>query len=112
MFKDGGKEEKKKDSTTSSVKCYFVHMESKAFTDKDQEYILSGKTIQEARSIFMHVHGLPNIAKYMARLVNINFFFHPFAFPCSSSLGLIQRTFVKEPFSIGHSGFHLFCQEL
>ncbi|XP_021900095.1 probable RNA-dependent RNA polymerase 5 isoform X3 [Carica papaya] len=112
VFKDGGKEEKKKDSTTSSVKCYFVHMESKAFTDKDQEYILSGKTIQEARSIFMHVHGLPNIAKYMARLVNINFFFHPFAFPCSSSLGLIQRTFVKEPFSIGHSGFHLFCQEL
>lgn len=69
MFKDGGKEEKKEDSTTSSVKCYFVRMESKAFADKDQECILSGKTIQEARSIFMLVHGLPNIAKYMARIL-------------------------------------------
>ncbi|XP_034699033.1 probable RNA-dependent RNA polymerase 5 isoform X1 [Vitis riparia] len=57
VFKDGGKEEKKK-NPTSSVKCYFVFMESSA---------LSGKTVHEARCIFMHAHMVSSVAKYMAR---------------------------------------------
>ncbi|WJX29975.1 RNA-directed RNA polymerase [Trifolium repens] len=34
VSKDGGKEEKKKDKTTSSVKCYFVRTESRCFVDQ------------------------------------------------------------------------------
>ncbi|GLT98518.1 hypothetical protein SLE2022_160200 [Rubroshorea leprosula] len=68
VFKDGGKEAKKKEQNISSVKCLFVRMESKASLDENQEYLLSGKTIKEARSMFMHVHTLPNVAQYMARL--------------------------------------------
>ncbi|GKV11675.1 hypothetical protein SLEP1_g22913 [Rubroshorea leprosula] len=68
MFKDGGKEAKKKEQNISSVKCIFVRMESKASLDENQEYLLSGKTIKEARSMFMHVHTLPNVTQYMARL--------------------------------------------
>ncbi|GLU09929.1 hypothetical protein SLE2022_267640 [Rubroshorea leprosula] len=67
VFKDGGKEAKKKDPTTSQVRCFFVRMQSGAFVDKNQDYVLSGKTVREARSIFMHVDTLPNLAKYMAR---------------------------------------------
>ncbi|XP_039018521.1 probable RNA-dependent RNA polymerase 5 [Hibiscus syriacus] len=67
VFKDGGKEAKKKDRTTSSVKCLFVRFESHASVDDGKEYVLSGKTVQEARSVFMHVHTLPSMAKYMAR---------------------------------------------
>ncbi|GLT51696.1 hypothetical protein SLA2020_250890 [Shorea laevis] len=68
MFKDGGKETKKKEQNISSIKCLFVRMESKAPLDENREYLLSGKTIKEARSMFMHVHTLPNVAQYMARL--------------------------------------------
>ncbi|XVF34908.1 hypothetical protein REPUB_Repub18cG0098800 [Reevesia pubescens] len=67
VFKDGGKEARKKDKTTSSVKCLFVRLESNASIDNGKDYVLSGKTIQEARSVFMHVHTLSNGAKYMAR---------------------------------------------
>ncbi|XP_065849771.1 probable RNA-dependent RNA polymerase 5 [Euphorbia lathyris] len=67
VFKDGGKEEKKKDPTTSPVKCYFIRMESHASID-NSEYVLHGKTIREARSIFMNVDTLPSLSKYMARL--------------------------------------------
>ncbi|GMI89458.1 hypothetical protein like AT2G19930 [Hibiscus trionum] len=67
VFKDGGKEAKKKDPSTSSVKCLFVRFESNASIDEGKEYVLSGKTVKEARSLFMHVHTLPSMAKYMAR---------------------------------------------
>nr|KJB07221.1 hypothetical protein B456_001G008800 [Gossypium raimondii] len=67
VFKSGGKEAKKKDRSTSPVKCYFVRFESNAAIDDGKEYVLSGKTVQEARSVFMHVHTLPSMAKYMAR---------------------------------------------
>ncbi|KAI4350804.1 hypothetical protein L6164_005219 [Bauhinia variegata] len=67
VFKDGGKEEKKKNPTTSSVKCYFVRMESRASVDERQSYILSNKTMSEARCLFMHAHTLTNVTKYMAR---------------------------------------------
>ncbi|KAJ7973799.1 RNA-dependent RNA polymerase [Quillaja saponaria] len=67
VFKDGGKEGKQKDSRTSSVKCYFVRMESSASIDKGRSYILSNKTVSEARCMFMRAHTLPNVAEYMAR---------------------------------------------
>ncbi|XP_020536474.1 probable RNA-dependent RNA polymerase 5 isoform X3 [Jatropha curcas] len=68
VFKDGGKEAKKKDPTTSPVKCFFVRTESNASSDSP-DYILHGKTIGEARSMFMNVNKLlPSLSKYMARL--------------------------------------------
>ncbi|KAI9128687.1 hypothetical protein K1719_000170 [Acacia pycnantha] len=67
VFKDGGKEEKKKDPTSSSVKCYFVRTESCASVDNCESYILSGKSMFEARSLFMHTHTLPSLNKFMAR---------------------------------------------
>ncbi|KAL9362556.1 hypothetical protein Peur_045341 [Populus x canadensis] len=66
VFKDGGKEEKKKDPTTSPVKCFFVRMESVASID-NQDNILSRKTIRQARSVFMHVDNLSSLSNYMAR---------------------------------------------
>ncbi|KAG8636201.1 probable RNA-dependent RNA polymerase 5 isoform X2 [Manihot esculenta] len=66
VFKDGGKEEKKKNPTTSPVKCFFVRTESDAFKDS-RDYILHGKTIREARSIFMDVDKLPSLSNCMAR---------------------------------------------
>ncbi|KAK8696984.1 hypothetical protein V6N13_113150 [Hibiscus sabdariffa] len=69
VFKDGGKEAKKKDPSTSSVKCLFVRFESNASIDEGKEYVLSGKTVKEARSLFMHVHTLPSMTKYMARII-------------------------------------------
>ncbi|XP_048133878.1 probable RNA-dependent RNA polymerase 5 [Rhodamnia argentea] len=60
VFKDGGKEEKKRDPTTSSVKCYFVCMECEALKEK--------KTVHEARCLFMHAHTVPDISRYMIRL--------------------------------------------
>lgn len=68
VFKDGGKEEKKKNPTSSPVKCFFVRMESNAAADKNNCYILSNKTVHEARCVFMHVHMVSSLAKYMARL--------------------------------------------
>jgi len=67
VFKDGGKEEKKKDPTSSSVKCYFVRMQSCWSIDGSANYILSNKTVSEARGLFMHAHLLPSLDKYMAR---------------------------------------------
>lgn len=69
MFKDGGKEEKKKNPTSSPVKCYFVQMESDAQIDRNVKYILSNKTIYEARCVFMHAHTVSSINSYMARYV-------------------------------------------
>ncbi|KAJ0239140.1 RNA-dependent RNA polymerase 4 [Hirschfeldia incana] len=67
VFKDGGKEEKKKDFSGKGVKCYFIRTDSTASNDMGNPYIFSGKSIHEARMHFMHVHTLPTFAKYMAR---------------------------------------------
>ncbi|KAG5087469.1 hypothetical protein AAZX31_01G008500 [Glycine max] len=68
VFKDGGNEEKQKDPTSSTVKCYFVRMQSGCSADEGADYILSNKTVSEARTLFMHAHMLlPNLNKYMAR---------------------------------------------
>lgn len=61
VFKDGGKEEKKKDFATKGVKCYFIRTNSTASYDmRNPYYIFSGKSIHEARMHFMHVL-CPNI---------------------------------------------------
>ncbi|MED6131270.1 hypothetical protein PIB30_008310 [Stylosanthes scabra] len=70
VFKDGGKEEKKKekkDSTSSSIKCYFIRMKSLSPADERIHYILSDRTMIEARCLFMHAHTLASVDKYMAR---------------------------------------------
>ncbi|KAM0921098.1 hypothetical protein ACQ4PT_007013 [Festuca glaucescens] len=77
VYKDGGKEEKIKEERknggnekcTSAVRCYFVRTESG--WKMDEPYILSGKTISQARKLFMHVHTAPTLAKYMARFALI-----------------------------------------
>ncbi|XP_051223739.1 probable RNA-dependent RNA polymerase 3 isoform X1 [Lolium perenne] len=77
LYKDGGKEEKIKEDRrfggnekcTSAVRCYFVRTESG--WKMDEPYILSGKTISQARKLFMHVHTAPTLAKYMARFALI-----------------------------------------
>lgn len=69
MFKDGGKEEKKKNPTSSAVKCYFICMESNAAFDKNKPNILFNKTVYDARCIFMHAHTVSSVPEYMARLV-------------------------------------------
>ncbi|KAK1266087.1 putative RNA-dependent RNA polymerase 4 [Acorus gramineus] len=68
VFKDGGKEEKKKNPHSSPVRCYFVLMETDAESDMQLQYILLNKSVHEARKIFMHIHNVPTISKYMARL--------------------------------------------
>ncbi|XP_072964197.1 probable RNA-dependent RNA polymerase 3 isoform X2 [Typha angustifolia] len=65
VFKDGGKAEKKRSITSSSVRCYFVRTESG--WAMDNKYTLSDKLIHEARTVFMHVHTVSSLAKYMAR---------------------------------------------
>ncbi|XP_056163708.1 probable RNA-dependent RNA polymerase 3 isoform X2 [Syzygium oleosum] len=60
VFKDGGKEEKKSDPTTSAVRCYFVCMECEALKEK--------KTVHEARCFFMHAHTVSSISRYMRQL--------------------------------------------
>ncbi|KAF6142769.1 hypothetical protein GIB67_023251, partial [Kingdonia uniflora] len=67
VFKDGGKEAKEKNPTCSPVKCYFVRTESTASIDEKKPYRLFKKSIYAARCVFMHVHTVPNMAKYMAR---------------------------------------------
>ncbi|XP_042417528.1 probable RNA-dependent RNA polymerase 5 isoform X2 [Zingiber officinale] len=66
VYKDGGKE-KKKSSISSPVKCYFVRMESNWIADQEKPYILSDKFIHESRAVFMHVHTVSSLSKYMAR---------------------------------------------
>ncbi|KAM0921110.1 hypothetical protein ACQ4PT_007016 [Festuca glaucescens] len=69
VYKDGGKEKKRKkegnQKFSSSVKCYFVRTESG--WDRDEPYILSSRTIDEIRKMFMHIHTAPTVAKYVSR---------------------------------------------
>eukprot|EP01018_Ginkgo_biloba_P002643 Gb_32086 [translate_table: standard] len=67
VFKDGGKEAKRQDSRSSSIKCYFVCTDSCAEFDRNSPYILFNKPIHEARRLFMHVHTVASLRKYMTR---------------------------------------------
>ncbi|KAI8565472.1 hypothetical protein RHMOL_Rhmol03G0262000 [Rhododendron molle] len=67
IFKDGGKEGKKKNQTSSSIKCFFVRFESLAPCEEREPYILANKSVYEARSLFMHANMVSTLAKYMAR---------------------------------------------
>ncbi|WVZ83865.1 hypothetical protein U9M48_030961 [Paspalum notatum var. saurae] len=72
VYKDEGKEKIKKGSeqgeikkSTSSVRCYFICTESG--WREDGAYILPHKTIDQFRKLFMHIHTVPTLAKYMKR---------------------------------------------
>jgi len=67
VFKDGGKEEKKKDVSTKGVKCYFIRTDSTASIDMQNPYIFAGKSMHEARMHFMHVNTLSSLPNYMSR---------------------------------------------
>ncbi|ONM18873.1 putative RNA-dependent RNA polymerase 5 [Zea mays] len=68
VYKDPGKETKKKDSEqgdikkcTSPVRCYFIC--TKSGWRGDEAYI----PIDKCRKLFMHIHTAPTIANYMKR---------------------------------------------
>ncbi|KAL9141791.1 hypothetical protein ABFS82_14G127600 [Erythranthe guttata] len=61
--------EKEKKAIYSAVKCYFVRIDS--ISPYEEDYVLSRKTISEARRLFMHIHTLSTIEKYMARFALI-----------------------------------------
>lgn len=75
VFKDESKDVKKKKKgaernktpVSASVKCYFVRFDSIATCGGDEPYILSSLKVNEARSLFMHVHMVSSLAKYVAR---------------------------------------------
>ncbi|KAL3625438.1 hypothetical protein CASFOL_030892 [Castilleja foliolosa] len=73
VFKDERKRVKKnqreneKTVSYSSVKCYFIRTESFALCGYDENFILSRKKISEARSLFMHIHTVSTLEKYIAR---------------------------------------------
>ncbi|GFP86733.1 probable RNA-dependent RNA polymerase 5 [Phtheirospermum japonicum] len=73
VFKDERKRVKKnqteneKKASYSSVKCYFVRTDSFAPCGSDENYILSRKKISEARRLFMHIHTVSTLEKYIAR---------------------------------------------
>uniref|UniRef100_A0A0D9UXX7 RNA-dependent RNA polymerase n=1 Tax=Leersia perrieri TaxID=77586 RepID=A0A0D9UXX7_9ORYZ len=72
VYKDGGKEDRMKEEKkkcTSAVRCIFVRTESG--WSMDEPYVLSGRTIGQARKLFMHIHTAPTLAKYMARFALI-----------------------------------------
>lgn len=59
----------KKSRSSWGVKCYFIRKESHApWTEKDS-CILFKKTSHEARCLFMHVHMVSSVAKYISRSV-------------------------------------------
>lgn len=73
IHKDGGKEEKLKEEkkiqknkkSITSVRCYFIRMESG--WERDYPYKLAGYTVDQARRLFMHINNAPTVAKYMSR---------------------------------------------
>lgn len=69
MFKDGGNKEKKKNPTSSPVKCYFICVGSNAAIDRSEDYKFSNRKIHETRCIFMHAHTVSSVSNYMARYV-------------------------------------------
>lgn len=85
MFKDEQKKKKAKNKkvnedkgpTYSVVKSYFVHFDSISphGHEKEDNYVLLQKSVSEARRLFMHIHTLKTLEKYMARLVSVYFSF-------------------------------------
>ncbi|VVA10487.1 PREDICTED: probable RNA-dependent [Prunus dulcis] len=67
VFKDGGNKEKKKNPTSSPVKCYFICVGSNAAIDRSEDYKFSNRKIHETRCIFMHAHTVSSVSNYMAR---------------------------------------------
>ncbi|VFQ63047.1 unnamed protein product [Cuscuta campestris] len=64
VFKDEGN--KKRNSTEgngTTIKSYFIRMDTGG--NAKQSFILQGKTVHEARCLFMHVHMVSSMAKYV-----------------------------------------------
>jgi len=68
-YKDGKKGKKNKDDEQGEIKkCtspdsyYFVCTDS-----EDESYILSHKTVDQCRKLFMHIHTAPTLGNYMKR---------------------------------------------
>ncbi|KAI3775549.1 hypothetical protein L1987_50128 [Smallanthus sonchifolius] len=57
----------KKPRSTWSMKCYFIRTESHAPWAEKDGCILFKKTSHEARCLFMHVHMVSSMAKYISR---------------------------------------------
>ncbi|XP_011093632.1 probable RNA-dependent RNA polymerase 5 isoform X1 [Sesamum indicum] len=71
VFKDERKGRKKNQienekAYSCAVKCLFVRIDS-VDPVEDNNYILSGKSVGEVRRLFMHVHTVLTMEKYMAR---------------------------------------------
>ncbi|RAL37179.1 hypothetical protein DM860_004101 [Cuscuta australis] len=67
VFKDEGKSRKRNstEGNGTTIKSYFVRMDTGG--NAKQSFILQGKTVHEARCLFMHVHMVSSMAKYVAR---------------------------------------------
>ncbi|XP_076909458.1 putative RNA-dependent RNA polymerase 5 [Bidens hawaiensis] len=69
-FKEGDRKKTKDDNTKkprSSIKCFFIRKESHAPWVEKDNCILLKKTNHEARCLFMHVHMVSSMAKYVSR---------------------------------------------
>nr|KAJ0194431.1 hypothetical protein LSAT_V11C800427290 [Lactuca sativa] len=74
VFKDGGRERQKNEKddkkrrSSGSIKCYFVQRESFTPLDDTDTFMKNCKTTHDVRCLFMHVHMVSNMAKYIARM--------------------------------------------
>ncbi|KAL8189027.1 hypothetical protein R6Q57_029288 [Mikania cordata] len=71
-FKDGRDKNNKgfnskKPRSTWTLKCYFIRKESNAPWVEKDDCILLKKTSHEARCLFMHVHMVSSMSKYISR---------------------------------------------
>ncbi|KAK1417362.1 hypothetical protein QVD17_26489 [Tagetes erecta] len=57
----------KKPRSSWKMKCYFIRNESHAPWAEKDDCILFRKTIHEARCLFMHVHMVSSVSKYISR---------------------------------------------
>lgn len=103
VFKDGGKEEKRKSPTSSPVKCFFIRIHSDAKIDQNTSYVLCNKTISDARRLFMHAHTVSSVANYMARCVSIWIVSSKNLYLCTFHWSLNCNVLFMS------SGFHWFC---
>ncbi|POO00835.1 RNA-dependent RNA polymerase-type [Trema orientale] len=103
VFKDGGKEEEKKNPTSSPVKCFFIRTHSDAFIDQNASYILSNRSISEARHLFMHAHTVSSVANYMARFSLILSKTHSLDIDLSS----VQVDIIDDEHCLDKSGDHI-----
>ena len=59
---------------SNALEVFSLKIECKTYfsADEKESYILSNKTMFEARSLFMHAHMLTNVDKYMEHYLRPN----------------------------------------